>query len=55
VQEDLMRDKLLGWLESHATITETAAEAADAKATAGSDAKPKAKKSSSKKAATADA
>ena len=55
VQEDLMRDKLLGWLESHATITETAAEAADAKSTAGSDAKPKAKKSSSKKAATADA
>ena len=51
VQEDLMRDKLLGWLESHATITEKAAEAADAKG----DAKPKAKKSSSKKAATADA
>jgi trigger factor len=53
VQEDLMRDKLLGWLESHSTITEKAPEAeGDAKA----DAKPKAKKGSGKKAsASADA
>jgi len=48
VQEDLMRDKLLGWLESHSTITEKAPEAAG-------DAKPKAKKASSKKAATSEA
>ena len=51
VQEDLMRDKLLGWLESHSTITEKAPEA-DGDA----DAKPKAKKASPKKAAaSADA
>jgi len=29
VQEDLMRDKLLGWLESNSTITEKAPEAAE--------------------------
>jgi trigger factor len=56
VQEDLMRDKLLGWLESHSTITEKAPEAAgDAKGEAKADAKPKAKKASSKKAATSEA
>ena len=59
VQEDLMRDKLLGWLESHSTITEKAPEAAgEVKAAEGeakADAKPKAKKASSKKAATSEA
>jgi trigger factor len=52
VQEDLMRDKLLGWLESHSTVTEKAPEAAD---NAKAEAKPKAKKSSGKKAAAAEA
>ena len=45
VQEDLMREKLMGWLESHSTVTE--------KAAADDEAKPKqaaAKKGSSKKA-----
>ena len=51
VQEDLMRDKLLGWLESNATITEKAAEPADDQPKA----KAAAKKSSSKKAAATDA
>ena len=45
VQEDLMREKLLGWLESNSTITEKAPEA-DGEAKA----KPAAKKASSKKA-----
>jgi len=30
VQEDLMREKLLGWLESNSTVTDKAPEAADA-------------------------
>jgi trigger factor len=47
VQEDLMRDKLLGWLESNSTISEKAAEAA------GDDAK--AKKPAAKKAKAAEA
>jgi len=51
VQEDLMRDKLLGWLESHATITEKAAEPAESKPKA----KAAAKKSSGKKAASEEA
>ena len=51
VQEDLMRDKLLGWLESHATITEKAAEPAESKPKA----KAVAKKSSGKKAASEEA
>ena len=47
VQEDLMREKLLGWLESNSTITEKAAEAGEEK--------PKAKaKSAAKKKAKAD-
>jgi trigger factor len=48
VQDDLMREKLMGWLESNATISEKSADAAEAK-----EEKPKkaaAKKSSSKKA-----
>jgi len=53
VQEDLMRDKLLGWLESHSTVTEKAPEQGD---DATADAKPKAKKGGGKKAAaSADA
>ena len=53
VQEDLMRDKLLGWLEGHSTVTEKAPEQGD---DATADAKPKAKKSGGKKAAaSADA
>ncbi|PWL22474.1 MAG: trigger factor [Synechococcus sp. XM-24] len=48
VQEDLMREKLLGWLESNSTVTEKAAEA--------SDEKPKTKaKPAAKKKAKADA
>jgi len=31
VQEDLMREKLMGWLEEHSTVTEKAAEAEEAK------------------------
>ena len=31
VQEDLMREKLMGWLESHSTITEKAAADDEAK------------------------
>ncbi|NCV93162.1 MAG: trigger factor [Synechococcaceae bacterium WB7_3xG_012] len=47
VQEDLMREKLLGWLESNSTVTEKAAEA--------SEEKPKAKaKPAAKKKAKAD-
>jgi trigger factor len=48
VQDDLMREKLMGWLESNATISEKSSDAAEAK-----EEKPKqaaAKKSSSKKA-----
>jgi trigger factor len=47
VQEDLMRDKLLGWLESNSTISEKAAEAAGDEA--------KAKKPAAKKAKAAEA
>ena len=47
VQEDLMREKLLGWLESNSTITEKAPEAAD-------EAKPAAKTTAAKKAKAAD-
>ncbi|MFM8976081.1 MAG: trigger factor [Vulcanococcus sp.] len=53
VQEDLMRDKLLGWLESHSTVTEKAPEQGN---DATADAKTKAKKGGGKKAAaSADA
>lgn len=45
VQEDLMREKLMGWLESNSTITEKAADDAEAKPK-----KAAAKKGSSKKA-----
>jgi trigger factor len=45
VQEDLMREKLMGWLESNSTITEKAADTAEAKPK-----KAAAKKGSSKKA-----
>ena len=45
VQEDLMREKLMGWLESNATITEKAPEAAEEKPK-----KAAAKKSTGKKA-----
>ena len=31
VQEDLMREKLMGWLEEHSTVSEKAAEAEEAK------------------------
>jgi trigger factor len=48
VQEDLMREKLMGWLESNSTITEKAADAAEAKPKTAA-----AKKSSSKKAEAA--
>jgi len=45
VQEDLMREKLLGWLEANSTITEKAADTdADTKA------KPAGKKASGKSA-----
>ena len=47
VQEDLMREKLLGWLESNSTISEKAPEAAD-------EAKPAAKTTAAKKAKAAD-
>ena len=45
VQEDLMREKLMGWLESNSTITEKAADDAEAKPK-----KAAAKQGSSKKA-----
>ncbi|MEN9860881.1 MAG: hypothetical protein RLZZ515_1363 [Cyanobacteriota bacterium] len=45
VQEDLMREKLMGWLESNSTITEKAADTDEAKPK-----KAAAKKGSSKKA-----
>ena len=45
VQEDLMREKLMGWLESNSTITEKAPEAEDDKPN-----KAAAKKSTAKKA-----
>ena len=48
VQEDLMREKLMGWLESNSTITEKAADAAEAKPKTAA-----AKESSSKKAEAA--
>ncbi|MEY3750619.1 MAG: hypothetical protein RLZZ186_1038 [Cyanobacteriota bacterium] len=48
VQEDLMREKLMGWLESNSTITEKAADDAEAKPK-----KAAAKKGSSKKAEAA--
>jgi trigger factor len=44
VQEDLMRDKLMEWLESNSTVTETAE--------ASGDAKPSTKKASAKKSST---
>ncbi len=48
VQEDLMREKLMGWLESNSTITEKAADDAEAEPK-----KAAAKKGSSKKAEAA--
>ena len=45
VQEDLMREKLMGWLESNSTITEKTADDAEAKPK-----KAAARKGSSKKA-----
>jgi trigger factor len=50
VQEDLMRDKLLGWLESNSTITEKAPEAGEA-----GGSKPAAGKGGSKKTQAAEA
>ena len=49
VIEDLLRDKLLGWLEDNSTVTEKAAEEASAK----TKAKPAAKKAKDTKAKTA--
>ena len=47
VIDDLLRDKLLGWLEDNSTVTEKAAEADDSKA----EKKPAAKKTAAKKPA----
>ena len=51
VIDDLLRDKLLGWLEENSTVTEKAAEADDAKA----EKKPAAKKAAAKKTTKAKA
>ena len=51
VIDDLLRDKLLGWLEENSTVTEKAAEADDAKA----EKKPAAKKAAAMKTTKAKA
>jgi len=53
VIDDLLRDKLLGWLEEHSTISEKAAESDQAAEQA--ETKPAAKKTSSTKAKTTKA
>ncbi len=56
VMDDLMQDKLMGWLEDNSTLTEKAAEAEDKPAGKKSAAKkPAAKKAAAKRSSSSDA